>query len=583
MPILGGNSTVEINIKVNSDTKGVDEAKQKVEGFGGSLQKIGEIAAGIGLARLAEQFLEFGKTVGSFAVNTAADFEQWKVSFDTMIGNSAESSKLLKEISDFAMKTPFDLPQVIEGSKRLLAYNIEAKEIIPTFEMLGNMAAGVGTDKLPQLILAFGQVKAATKLTGAELRQFSEAGVPLLQALVDKANEQGGVLTKVGGLTKQQGKEMGSLTTKIVDQEFRMKLLTDANKNNGVSWEMLKHKYDQNKTALAEFGAVGEATYTRVKATAADMIEQVSDGTVSFEQVQAALKSMTGEGGKFFELMDKQALTFNGTLSNLRDQLVRVAAEVMGVEMTDEGTFGNIKQGSLFDQLRIGAQEFLDWTNAHKEQIVTFFRTLGGATLEVVKATGELVSILGQLFDWLFKVEENSKLVSSTLIALATVITVTLLPAFFASIVTIGAMIIAAWPLIAVVVALGTAIAILRDMWESNFMNIQQITENVINFVIGKINSLIDSLNFLLQKYNDVMGSLGAEGAKVNYIGRISPVDIKTSTVKSSSAMSTPMGNTNGFQSLPTNKSVNIFQTNQIMNPIDMKSVNRDLSWQLNK
>jgi tape measure domain-containing protein len=434
MPLLGGNSNVEINIKVNSDTKGVDEAKTKVEGFGGSLERIGEIAAGIGLARLGEQFLEFGKQVSMFAINTAADFEQWKVSFDTMIGDSTKASKLLKEISDFAIKTPFDLPQVIEGSKRLLAYNIEAEKIIPTFEMLGNIAAGVGTEKLPQLILAFGQVRAATKLTGAELRQFTEAGVPMLQALVDKANEQGGVLTKVGGLTKQQGKEMSKLTSTIVEQEFRMKLLTDANKNNGTSWTMLQHKYDQNKQKLAEFGAVGEASYVRVKATAADMIQKISDGEVKFEDVQAALEGMTGKGGRFFELMDKQALTFNGTLSNMRDQMVRVAAEIMGVEMTDAGTFGEIKKGSLFDQLRIAAQQFLDWVNAHKDELVSFFRAIGTAIFEVVKALGTIVTWLGALFDWLYKVEENSKLVSSALIALSAIVTALALVALPAAI-----------------------------------------------------------------------------------------------------------------------------------------------------
>ncbi len=48
---------------------------------------------------------------------------------------------------------------------------------------LGDITAGVGKDKMPQLILAFGQVRAAGKLTGQELRQFTEAGVPLLEEL----------------------------------------------------------------------------------------------------------------------------------------------------------------------------------------------------------------------------------------------------------------------------------------------------------------------------------------------------------------------------------------------------------------
>lgn len=116
-------------------------------------------------------------------INQAGAMEQNQVAFRTMIGNAETANTLLANIREFAKQTPFNLTELVEGSKRLLAYNVEAKDLIPTLGVLGDITAGVGRDKLPQLILAFGQVKAATKLTGAELRQFSEAGVPLLDTL----------------------------------------------------------------------------------------------------------------------------------------------------------------------------------------------------------------------------------------------------------------------------------------------------------------------------------------------------------------------------------------------------------------
>ena len=48
---------------------------------------------------------------------------------------------------------------------------------------LRNPFFGVGRDKFPNLILAFGQVATATRLRGQEVRQFTEAGVPILEAL----------------------------------------------------------------------------------------------------------------------------------------------------------------------------------------------------------------------------------------------------------------------------------------------------------------------------------------------------------------------------------------------------------------
>lgn len=122
---------------------------------------------------------------GKKAIAGAAQMEQFNVAFKTLTGDAGTAKKLLSDLTKFAATTPFELPQVVEGSKRLLAYNVAAKDIIPTFKTLGDIAAGVGTDKLPQLITAFGQVRAKGKLMGQELLQFTEAGVNLGQALID--------------------------------------------------------------------------------------------------------------------------------------------------------------------------------------------------------------------------------------------------------------------------------------------------------------------------------------------------------------------------------------------------------------
>ena len=180
------NNTLDILIRIREDTKAaLSSAEKNVQGFTSKANsflndhKQTIMEAGVAAAGLVATLGVVGKSF----LDNASMIEQSRIAFETMLGSSDKARKLLTQLSDFARKTPFDLPQVIEGSQRLLAYNVAAEDIIPTFTMLGNIAAGVGKDKLPQLILAFGQVKAATHLTGAELRQFSEAGVPLLDTL----------------------------------------------------------------------------------------------------------------------------------------------------------------------------------------------------------------------------------------------------------------------------------------------------------------------------------------------------------------------------------------------------------------
>lgn len=143
-----------------------------------SLAKLKKSARLVGLAVAAA-----GTFIATKFVKIAGDFEQFNIAFETMLGSAERARDLLKDITEFAAKTPFELPELIEGSKRLLAYGFAGDQVIDTMETLGNITAGVGREKMPQLILALGQVRAATRLRGQELRQFTEAGVPLLEEL----------------------------------------------------------------------------------------------------------------------------------------------------------------------------------------------------------------------------------------------------------------------------------------------------------------------------------------------------------------------------------------------------------------
>jgi len=129
-----------------------------------------------------------GAAVGGIFLRQAGIFEQAQIAFETMLGSADRAKVLLKDITTFAAKTPFEIQGLIESSKRLLAFGFAADQIIPTMESLGNISAGVGREKLPQLILALGQVRAATKLRGQELRQFTEAGVPLIEEIAKMRN-----------------------------------------------------------------------------------------------------------------------------------------------------------------------------------------------------------------------------------------------------------------------------------------------------------------------------------------------------------------------------------------------------------
>ena len=134
-------------------------------------------------------------------VQAVAGAESFNASMKVMLGGQEQATKMSKELREFAIATPFDVPGLRNYTTQLSAYGTSADGIIPTLDALGNIAAGVGTDKLPQLVTAFGQVQAAGKLTGGELKQFTEAGVPLLEELAKitgkKTSEMAGNIAKL--------------------------------------------------------------------------------------------------------------------------------------------------------------------------------------------------------------------------------------------------------------------------------------------------------------------------------------------------------------------------------------------------
>lgn len=316
-----GSVIAHVKADVTDFKKGINDAQEQVGGLGNTMNGIANtIKTGLVVASAAAA--AGVAMIGKSALQAAADFEQTTISFEVMLGSASKAKKLLEELQTFAKKTPFNLVELQEATKRLLAYGVEGDKMIDTLGVLGNIASGVGREKLPQLILAFGQVKAATKLTGMELRQFSEAGVPILQALVDQANKAGGSWQTVGGAAKKAKVDISEMNDKLAIAKQRLKEAQESGKSKQSTLMSLSNtvqNYSQKISEASTATAGASKVWVTSKVTAAEMIEKISDGEITFAQVQSALSGMTGEGGKFFNMMERQSQTFSGIMSNLQD------------------------------------------------------------------------------------------------------------------------------------------------------------------------------------------------------------------------------------------------------------------------
>ena len=438
-----------------------DKASDSVKGFGSRLDDLGSKMRQVGAAGAALGAAT--ALVTKSLIEQAGAFEQNTVAFEVMLGSAQKATVLLDQIKEFAKKTPFQLEELVEGSKRLLAYNVEAKDLIPTLGMLGDITSGVGREKLPQLILAFGQVKAATKLTGAELRQFSEAGVPLLDALVKQANAAGGQWVTTGGQAKKASVDVAELNDKLAIARQRLTEASASGKAKESTLMSLRNtiqNYEQKLAGANETGKAASRVWVENKVTAADMIQKISDGEVTFDMVQKALTGMTEKGGKFHDLMQKQSQTTLGKLSNLQDSIQQL-------------------------QIKMG-QALLPTANKLMDAITPIIISFGDWAAENPALTQTLVAVglaIGA--------------VGTALLALGLII-----PPITAAIGLFGGISLVTFGWIAAaVVAAGIAIFVFAKAFNDN-----------LDWITGKLQPFVDKFKYVVERIKQEFAKLGISG-----------------------------------------------------------------------
>lgn len=179
---------------------GVGEGLER--GFKPSLGRITGLLATIGLGKLAIDAAKFG-------VDVYSSNEKAAISFTTMLGSAEKAQAFLGQMKDFAAATPFEFPELQTASSRLISAGIESGKVIPIMKTLGDVTSGMGTgsDGINRATVALQQMQAAGRITGEDLNQLRDAGIPvydLLAAATGKSKEEVVKLAQAGKLGKTE-------------------------------------------------------------------------------------------------------------------------------------------------------------------------------------------------------------------------------------------------------------------------------------------------------------------------------------------------------------------------------------------
>lgn len=113
------------------------------------------------------------------------EFQKQRIALTSILGDSMKAETIFNRIKDLAVVSPFQFKELASYAKQLSAYSIPYEELYDTTKRLADISAGVGVD-MGRIILAYGQVRSAAFLRGQELRQFTEAGIPLVDELAKR-------------------------------------------------------------------------------------------------------------------------------------------------------------------------------------------------------------------------------------------------------------------------------------------------------------------------------------------------------------------------------------------------------------
>lgn len=225
---------VDLKTELKETTSELKKQKSGVSGVSDEMKKMKTLITGF-IAAYG------GKKLWDLLIGSNAEMEQYTTSLEVMLGSASKASAMIEKMREFAAKTPLTLENVISGGLLLMSYGVDESNLIDTMTKLGDLASG-NAEKMDRITLAYGQMLAKGKVTGEELRQMAEAGVPLQTALAESIGVTGEEFSKmvskgevgidalnkaITGLTTGNGKFAGMMEKQSQTMQGMLSTLQD--------------------------------------------------------------------------------------------------------------------------------------------------------------------------------------------------------------------------------------------------------------------------------------------------------------------------------------------------------------------
>lgn len=213
---VGGDTRADIRVAAKDEaSRSLGMVERSLGRVSGAASHVGGLLAGLrGPAGIAGAALGGVAALGIRAgLQTAAGMETAKISFTTMLGSAQKAGSFLKDLSAFAAKTPFEFPELQTAASSLISAGINANKVIPIMTTLGDVTSGMGTgsEGVQRATVALQQMSAAGRITGEDLNQLRDAGIPVYDLLAKATGKSKAEVVKLAQAGKLGSKELGQM------------------------------------------------------------------------------------------------------------------------------------------------------------------------------------------------------------------------------------------------------------------------------------------------------------------------------------------------------------------------------------
>lgn len=211
----------DVVFKISADIKGAMAGIAKVEtavsrmdtGVGKSTASIRKstLAIGKSFALLGTAAGAVTVGIGAMMIKQGSDMQGYMATLTQLEGSQEAAGKKMKWLTEFAKKTPFELPGLVEATTKLKAYGIDAEEVLQT---LGDTAAVMGKP-ISQAVEALADAQ-----TG-EFERMKEFGIKAMVISKENAAQLGATAQQVGQTALAYTDKFGKQQTSIIDRNNR--------------------------------------------------------------------------------------------------------------------------------------------------------------------------------------------------------------------------------------------------------------------------------------------------------------------------------------------------------------------------